>query len=166
VVPANPGLWDAIPLGLGGGQGWRRGRVEVIVRCALIRGAVDVASPRRRQGRDGLATLGWRGLESGGVALLNHRLQAGTPAGVRIGWGVVSGGVARAELNRLGCVLAPRWDAGIYDRGIPGPSRCFVPGLGSWGPLGRKGGVWGDEGIWSWRRLWLGLGDCFEGDPG
>ena len=76
------------------------------------------------------------------------------------------GGVARAELNRLGCVLAPRWDAGIYDRGIPGPSRCFVPGLGSWGPLGRKGGVWGDEGIWSWRRLWLGLGDCFEGDPG
>ncbi|RFC46991.1 MAG: hypothetical protein DVB22_003228 [Verrucomicrobia bacterium] len=166
MVPANPGLWDAIPLGLGGGQGWRRGRVEVIVRCALIRGAVDVASPRRRQGRDGLATLGWRGLESGGVALLNHRLQAGTPAGVRIGWGVVSGGVARAELNRLGCVLAPRWDAGIYDRGIPGPSRCFVPGLGSWGPLGRKGGVWGDEGIWSWRRLWLGLGDCFEGDPG
>jgi hypothetical protein len=44
----------------------------------------------------------------------------------------------------------------------------FASSLGwwSWGPLGRKGGVWGDEGIWSWRRLWLGLGDCFEGDPG
>ena len=28
------------------------------------------------------------------------------PAGVRIGWGVVSGGVARAELNpRLGAVI-------------------------------------------------------------
>ena len=146
MVPANPGLWDAIPLGLGGGQGWRRGRVEVIVRCALIRGAVDVASPRRRQGRDGLATLGWRGLESGGVALLNHRLQAGTPAGVRIGWGVVSGGVARAELNRLGCVLAPRWDAGIYDRGIPGPSRCFVPGLVVLGPVGPERGRVGRRG--------------------
>jgi hypothetical protein len=60
------------------------------------------------------------GWQSGGVALLNHRLQAGTigrgaiwgggtPAVSRgggamgelvLGWGRDSGGVARAELNR------------------------------------------------------------------
>ena len=37
--------------------------------------------------------VGW-GRRSGGVALLNHRLQAGTPAGCDF-IGVVSGGVAR-----------------------------------------------------------------------
>jgi hypothetical protein len=40
------------------------------------------------------------GRQSGGVALLNHRLQAGTPGRGAIPFGVVSGGVARAELNR------------------------------------------------------------------
>ena len=27
----------------------------------------------------------------------------------------------------------------MYNWGIPGPSLCCVPGLGSWGPLGRQG---------------------------
>ena len=40
--------------------------------------------------------------------------------------------------SSMSCVLAPRWGAGMYHRVIPGPSRCFVPGLGSWGPLGRE----------------------------
>ena len=54
--------------------------------------------------RGGVGSIGGR--QSGGVALLNHRLQAGTPAGVRFCWGVVSGGVARAELNhRLRAVI-------------------------------------------------------------
>ena len=66
----------------------------------------------------------------------------GIDCGVRWLVNCEGGGVGGAELNHLGCVLAPRWDAGIYDRGIPGPSLpgpslCFVPGLGSWGPLGR-----------------------------
>ena len=38
--------------------------------------------------------LGWV-CYSGGVALLNHRLQAGTPAGVRVFGGTGTGGVAR-----------------------------------------------------------------------
>ena len=40
-------------------------------------------------------------------------------------------------------VLAPRWGAGNWNRVIPGPSRCGVPGLGSLGPLGR----------WDWGML-------------
>ena len=38
------------------------------------------------------------------VDSLNHRLQAGTPGGVRV-LGVGSGGVARAELNHLQAVI-------------------------------------------------------------
>ncbi len=48
-----------------------------------------------------------------------------------------------------GCVLAPRWDAVINDVGIPGPSRCVVPRLWSWGPLGREVGRVGRRGDFS-----------------
>jgi hypothetical protein len=87
-----------------------------------------------------------------------------------------------------GWVLAPSWGAGIYNRGIPGPSLCCVPGLGSWGPLGGKGcgcdvvrdaiplglgELWGDKAgtlatpaYADWRdysnaALWFGLGRRF-----
>ena len=56
-------------------------------------------------------------------------------------------------------VLAPRWDAWIYNCVIPGPARCFVPGLGSRGPLGRKGGRGVRVGGWRcvlMGRMWLG----------
>ena len=105
VVQANPGLWDAIPLGLGGG--WLRWR----------------------QGRDGLVT------EVAGGDGIGDAI----PIGVGDLFGLTQSRPALwLEFSR------PVGAHGFKIAAYPGPSLCFVPGLDSWGPLGRKG--WGREG--------------------
>jgi hypothetical protein len=78
-----------------------------------------------REGAKGGGTMGEMVVcwvrQSGGVALLNHRLQAGTPAGVRVWVGALSGGVARSSLNHrlqagipMGCLWCRKCGGAAY----------------------------------------------------
>jgi hypothetical protein len=148
------------------GSGWICGELAtVLARGGEIEAVANAAGEADHEaGGDRDEGCGWGGLNAG-AETRPGRIRLGTQPGW--GWRVLwwrpavglraagqpsecFGPCAARRPEFLWCVregvLAPRWDAGKWNRVIPGPSRCCVPGLSSLGPLGR----------WDWVGGWYG----------